>query len=59
MPTELVQAHARLDRAVERCYRREPFASDRERVEYLFSLYEQLSASLYPLNQHHAAEDAA
>jgi hypothetical protein len=49
MPPELVQAHIRLDRAVERCYRSEPFASDRERVEYLFSLYEQLAAPLLPL----------
>jgi hypothetical protein len=48
MPPELVQAHLRLDRAVERCYRPEPFASDRERVEYLFSLYEQLSTPLLP-----------
>jgi hypothetical protein len=48
MPPELVQAHTRLDRAVERCYRPEPFASDRERVEYLFALYEQLSTPLLP-----------
>ena len=33
-----------LDRAVERCYRKEPFTSDRQRVEYLFALYEQLVA---------------
>jgi hypothetical protein len=38
MPPELVQAHAELDRAVEKCYRPEPFQSDRERVEYLFGL---------------------
>ena len=48
MPAELVQAHQRLDRAVERCYRPEPFASDRERVEFLFRLYEQLTAPLLP-----------
>ena len=35
-----------LDRAVERCYRNEPFGSDRQRVEYLFALYEKLSAPL-------------
>jgi hypothetical protein len=27
---------------VDRCYRPEPFPSDRHRVEYLFALYEQL-----------------
>jgi restriction-modification enzyme MmeI-like protein len=51
MPAELVHAHQRLDRAVERCYRPEPFASDRERVEFLFALYEQLTAPLLPVPQ--------
>ena len=49
MPPELVQAHAELDRAVEKCYRPEPFQSDRERVEYLFGLYEKLTAPLLPV----------
>jgi hypothetical protein len=48
MPAELVLAHQRLDRAVERCYRPEPFTSDRERVEFLFVLYEKLTAPLLP-----------
>jgi hypothetical protein len=48
MPPELLKAHQRLDRAVERCYRPEPFASDRERVEFLFALYEKLTAPLLP-----------
>ena len=48
MPAELVQEHRRLDRAVERCYRPEPFNSDRERVEFLFTLCEQLTAPLLP-----------
>jgi hypothetical protein len=48
MPPELLKAHKRLDRAVERCYRPEPFASDRERVEFLFALYEKLTAPLLP-----------
>ena len=43
MPAALVKAHAELDRAVERCYRAEPFRSDRERVEHLFALYEKLT----------------
>ena len=43
MPAKLVKAHAALDRAVDRCYRTQPFASDRQRVEFLFALYEQLS----------------
>lgn len=39
MPEELHEAHRRLDLAVERAYRPEPFASDEERLEHLFKLY--------------------
>jgi hypothetical protein len=46
MPPALAKAHAELDRAVEKCYRDKPFASDRERVEFLFELYEKLTAPL-------------
>jgi hypothetical protein len=49
MPASLAKAHAALDRAVEKCYRPEPFHSDRERVEFLFSLYEKLTAPLLPV----------
>jgi hypothetical protein len=48
MPPSLVKAHAKLDRAVEHCYRQQPFTTDRERVEFLFSLYEKLTAPLLP-----------
>lgn len=43
MPAKLVQAHTQLDRAVDRCYRPQPFTSERQRVEYLFGLYEKLT----------------
>jgi hypothetical protein len=46
MPAPLLKAHEQLDRAGDRCYRPEPFPSDRHRVEYLFALYEQLTAPL-------------
>ena len=46
MPANLRKAHAALDLAVDRLYRPRatgaPFASDRERVEHLFGLYEAL-----------------
>jgi hypothetical protein len=42
MPVELVEAHRELDRAVDGCYRREPFGTERERVEFLFERYEAL-----------------
>jgi hypothetical protein len=48
MPAKLVKAHAALDRAVDRCYRTQAFASDRQRVEFLFALYEQWSRSSAP-----------
>ena len=46
MPPDLRRAHSALDRAVDRLYRRARFASERERVEHLFALYEQLQAPL-------------
>jgi len=46
MPAKLVKAHAALDRAVDRCYRTQPFTSERQRVEFLFALYEKLTAPL-------------
>jgi hypothetical protein len=44
MPSDLRKAHRELDEAVDRLYRKEPFLSDRERVEDLFTLYEKLTA---------------
>ena len=46
MPAKLVKAHAALDRAVDRCYRAQPFTSERQRVEFLFALYEKLTTPL-------------
>ena len=46
MPAPLLKAHQALDRAVDRCYRPEPFTSDRARVEFLFALYEKITAPL-------------
>ena len=43
MPVNLREAHIRLDRIVESCYRPSPFASDEERLEHLFALYEKMT----------------
>ena len=51
MPPALGKAHAELDRAVDLCYRPEKFESDRHRVEFLFGLYEKLTAPLLPLSK--------
>lgn len=45
-PPALVKAHSDLDRAVDLCYRPQPFENDRQRVEHLFALYEKLTAPL-------------
>ena len=47
MPARLRRAHQRLDRAVDRLYRRAPFTSERERVEHLFALYERMRGALH------------
>ena len=46
MPPFLRRAHQDLDRAVDRLYRRAGFASERERVEHLFMLYERVQVPL-------------
>jgi hypothetical protein len=46
MPADLRKAHHKLDDAVDGLYKRGGFASDRERVEHLFMLYEKLVAPL-------------
>ena len=46
MPVELRRAHRALDGAIDKLYRRSPFSSDRERVEYLLGLYEKMMVPL-------------
>ena len=46
MPPDLRRAHQALDRAVDALYRRTGFASERERVEHLFALYEKMFTPL-------------
>jgi hypothetical protein len=48
MPADLLAAHRALDRAVDAAYRKAPFDTERSRVEYLFALYQQLTAPLIP-----------
>lgn len=46
MPPDLRRAHKANDAAVDRLYRKKPFESERERVEFLFARYEALRAPL-------------
>ena len=50
MPAPLLQAHQDLDRAVDRCYRPEPFPSDRHRVEHLFAITQPRAGSCVALD---------
>ena len=48
MPPNLRAAHSAIDRAVDRHHRPAGFASDRERVEHLFALFEAMTAPSLP-----------
>jgi hypothetical protein len=47
MPPVLVKAHQALDKAVDQCYRSQPFTSEAKRIEYLFELYDKYTAGLF------------
>ncbi len=47
MPPALVKAHQQLDKAVDNCYRSQPFTSEAKRIEYLFELYDKYTAGLF------------
>jgi hypothetical protein len=46
MPPVLLKAHQALDKSVDKSYRKEAFLSERERIEFLFGLYHQMTAPL-------------
>lgn len=47
MPPVLVKAHQALDKAVDLCYRAQPFTSESKRIEFLFELYDKYTAGLF------------
>lgn len=47
MPPALVKAHQELDKAVDICYRSQPFTSETKRIEFLFELYERYTGGLF------------
>ena len=46
MPPPLLKAHLALDKAVDAAYRKQAFPTERNRIEYLFELYQQITAPL-------------
>jgi hypothetical protein len=47
MPPELVKVHQDLDKAVDLCYRPQPFPNETKRIEFLFELYDKYTAGLF------------
>jgi hypothetical protein len=47
MPPVLVKAHQALDKAVDLCYRPQPFTSEAKRIEFLFELYDKYTSGLF------------
>jgi hypothetical protein len=47
MPPVLAKAHQQLDKAVDLCYRPQPFPNETKRIEFLFELYDKYTAGLF------------
>ncbi|WP_462251602.1 type IIL restriction-modification enzyme MmeI, partial [Ferruginibacter sp.] len=47
MPPALIKAHNALDKAVDLCYRSQPFINETKRIEFLFELYDKYTAGLF------------
>ncbi len=47
MPLGLIKAHQNLDKAVDQCYRLQPFISETKRIEFLFELYEKYTTGMF------------
>ncbi len=46
MPPKLAKAHSQLDSAVDKLYQSKPFQNERERIEFLFDLYNRITQPL-------------
>jgi hypothetical protein len=47
MPPVLLKAHQALDKAVDLCYRGQPFPNETKRMEFLFELYDKYVSGLF------------
>jgi hypothetical protein len=47
MPKKLVDAHKHLDKAVDLCYRPQPFPTELSRLEFLFDLYKKYTTPMF------------
>jgi len=51
MPPTLVKAHQELDKAVDLCYRPQPFINETKRIEFLFELYDKYTAGIFGIDK--------
>jgi len=51
MPPELVKAHQALDKAVDLCYRPQPFINETKRIEFLFELYDKYMSGMFAVEK--------
>ena len=47
MPPVSVKAHQALDKAVDLCYRSQPFSNETKRIEFLFELYDKYTSGMF------------
>jgi len=47
MPPVLVKSHQALDKAVDGCYRPQPFINETKRIEFLFELYDKCNSGTF------------
>ena len=47
MPPAQVKAHQQLDKAVDQCYRAQPFLNETKRIEFLFELYDKYTSGMF------------
>ena len=47
MLPELLKAHQALDKAVDLCYRPQPFINETTRIEFLFEVYDKYTAGMF------------
>lgn len=59
MPPKLVKAHRELDKAVDICYRPQPFTNETIRIEYLFELYNKYTMPLLKKEKKEGSEESA
>ena len=51
MPPVVVKAHQTLDKAVNLCYRSQPFIAETKRIEFLFELFNEYTSGIFVIEK--------